>query len=209
MARSLRSTPGKKQTYNLYDTSDLTRALKTLNERISEIERTWGQDSQIYRDYTAPLRTISIQQNVRVDSLGRLKFKTGKGQNTEDVRTVVTRMLAKQTKGDIIESTRVHLGAGKTVNEKGFKTYSELKQSAEEYRLIFHEIDSLIREIYNLVGNESNNIINDELQVGYILEGHWGDLSKTELETARDKMKEWVQKAKNDKKDNIFKGRSL
>ena len=203
MAKSLRSTPGKKQTYNLYDSSDLQRALKAINERISDIERTWGQDSQIYRDYTAPLRVLSIQDHIRIDSKGRIKFKTGKGQNTEEVRTSVTKMLSKKTKGDIIESTRQQLKIGKTVNEKNFMTGAQIKQLAEEYRLFYSELESLIREIYDLVGKEGLFDVCRELGVEYVLEGHWESLTYDELKTAIDKLDNWV---KSYTQTNIFGG---
>ena len=191
MAKSLRSTPGKKQTYNLYDSSDLQRALKAINERISDIERTWGQDSQIYRDYTAPLRVLSIQDHIRIDSKGRIKFKTGKGQNTEEVRTSVTRMLSKKTKGDIIESTRQQLKAGKTVKDKNFMSANLLKQMAEEYKVLFDELSSLLQELYNL-GEDVNDVCRN-LGIDYILEGKWGDLSYEQLKEAVDKLKEYIK----------------
>lgn len=202
MAKSLRSTPGKKQTYNLYDSADLQRALKAINERISDIERTWGQDSQIYRDYTAPLRVLSIQDHIRIDSKGRIKFKTGKGQNTEEVRTSVTRMLSKKTKGDIIESTRQQLKAGKTVNDKNFMSANLLKQMAEEYKVLFDELSSLLQELYNL-GEDVNDVCRN-LGIDYILDGKWGDLSYEQLKEAVDKLKEYIKGVDQE----IFGGKS-
>ena len=205
MAKSLRATPGKKQTYNLYDSSDLQRALKAINERISDIERTWGQDSQIYRDYTAPLRVLSIQDHIRIDSKGRIKFKTGQGQNVEEVRTSVTKMLSKKTKGDIIESTRQQLKIGKTVNEKNFMKGEQIKQLAEEYKIIYSELDSLIREIYELVGKEGLYDVCREMDVEYVLEGHWDSLTYDELKTAIDELVKWV---KSYTQNDIFGGKS-
>lgn len=200
MAKSLRSTPGKKQTYNLYDTSDLQRALKAINERISDIERTWGQDSQIYRDYTAPLKVLSIQDHIRIDSKGRIKFKTGKGQNVEEVRTSVTKMLSKKTKGDIIESTRQQLKAGKTVKDKNFMSANLLKKMAEEYKVLFDELNSLLQELYNL-GEDVNDVCRN-LGIEYILDGKWGDLSYSQLQEAINKLQKYI----NDLDTEIFGG---
>lgn len=213
MAKSLRSTPGKKQTYNLYDPGDLKRALKAINERISEVAREWGTDSQIYRDYTAPLKTISIQDRVRIDSQGRIKFKTGNAYivPTEDTRTVVTRMLSKQTKGDIIETTRIQLRAGKTVNEPGFRSYSDIKQLAEEFRNYFHELDSLIQEIYDLVGKEETvKVISYDLNESWVLEGRssWGNATAEDCERAIGKMQRWIDEfKKNNESTTIFGGK--
>ena len=201
MAKSLRSTPGKKQTYNLYDTSDLQRALKAINERISDIERTWGQDSQIYRDYTAPLKVLSIQEHVRIDSKGRLKLKTGKSENVEEVRTVVTKMLSKKTKGDIIESTRQQLKAGKTVKDKNFMSANLLKKMAEEYKVLFDELNSLLQELYNL-GEDVNDVCRN-LGIDYILDGKWGDLSYSQLQEAINKLQKYI----NDLDTEIFGGK--
>lgn len=209
MSKSLRATPGKKQTYNLYDSSDLQRALKAINERISDIERTWGQDSQIYRDYTAPLRVLSIQDHIRIDSKGRIKFKTGKGQNVEEVRTSVTRMLSKQTKGDIIETTRVQLRAGKTVKEPGFLTYEDVKRVAEEFRNYFHELDSLIQEIYDLVGHEeSTKVISNDLNESWVLGGRpaWSKATAEDCERAIGKMQKWIDDF--NQSSTIFGGKS-
>lgn len=213
MSKSLRSTPGKKQTYNLYDPGDLKRALKAINERISEVAREWGTDSQIYRDYTAPLKTISIQDRVRIDSQGRIKFKTGNvpGLYTEDTRTVVTRMLSKQTKGDIIENTRIQLRAGKKVNEPGFRSYVYIKQMAEEFRNYFHELDSLIQEIYDLVGREETvRVISSDLNESWVIDGHpaWGNATAEDCERAIDKMKRWIDDfKKNNESTTIFGGK--
>ena len=214
MAKSLRATPGKKQTYNLYDPGDLKRALKAINERISEVAREWGIDSQIYRDYTAPLKTLSIQDRVRIDSQGRIKFKTGNvpGTNTEDTRTVVTRMLSKQTKGDIIETTRLQLRAGKTVNDPGFRTYEDIKQMAEEFRNYFHELDSLIQEIYDLVGaEETSKVISNDLNESWVLGGRpaWSKATAEDCERAIGKMQKWIDDfKKNNQSTTIFGGKS-
>lgn len=210
MARSLRSTPGKKQTYNLYDSGDLTRALKSINERIKEIEREWGKESQLYRDYVAPLKTISLQANVRVDSQGRMQFKTGKGQNVDQVRDAVTRMLSKMTKGDIINSTRERVGAGKTIKDKNFMSYEQLKKIAEEYRMMYHEIDSLIQEIYDLVGREKSlDVIGNELNLSYILEGNWGQLTYEQLNNAITKMRKWIRDYRSQSKMTSPRGKKL
>lgn len=191
MAKSLRSTPGKKQTYNLYDSSDLQRALKAINERISDIERTWGQDSQIYRDYTAPLRVLSIQEHVRIDSKGRLKLKTGKSENVEEVRTVVTRMLSKKTKGDIIESTRQQLRAGKTIKDKNFISTDLLKQLSEEFKQLFSELRSLIDQIYDMGDNLRE--VCKELGIEYVVDDPWSTLDYNQIDTAILKLKKYIR----------------
>ena len=191
MAKSLRSTPGKKQTYNLYDSSDLQRALKAINERISDIERTWGQDSQIYRDYTAPLQFLSIQDHIRIDSKGRIKFKTGKGQNTEEVRTSVTKMLSKKTKGDIIESTRQQLRAGKTIKDKNFISTDLLKQLSEEFKQLFSELRSLIDQIYDMGDNLRE--VCKELGIEYVVDDPWRTLDYNQIDTAILKLKKYFR----------------
>ena len=191
MAKSLRSTPGKKQTYNLYDSGDLQRALKAINERISDIERTWGQDSQIYRDYTAPLKVLSIQEHVRIDSKGRLKLKTGKSENVEEVRTVVTRMLSKKTKGDIIESTRQQLRAGKTIKDKNFISTDLLKQLSEEFKQLFSELRSLIDQIYDMGDNLRE--VCKELGIEYVVDDPWSTLDYNQIDTAILKLKKYIR----------------
>lgn len=191
MARSLRSIPGKKQTYNLYDSSDLQRALKAINERISDIERTWGQDSQIYRDYTAPLKVLSIQEHVRIDSKGRLKLKTGKSENVEEVRTVVTKMLSKKTKGDIIESTRQQLRAGKTIKDKNFISTDLLKQLSEELKQLFSELRSLIDQIYDMGDNLRE--VCKELGIEYVVDDPWRTLDYNQIDTAILKLKKYIR----------------
>lgn len=191
MAKSLRATPGKKQTYNLYDSSDLQRALKAINERISDIERTWGQDSQIYRDYTAPLKVLSIQEHVRIDSKGRLKLKTGKSENVEEVRTVVTKMLSKKTKGDIIESTRQQLRAGKTIKDKNFISTDLLKQLSEEFKQLFSELRSLIDQIYDMGDNLRE--VCKELGIEYVVDDPWSTLDYNQIDTAILKLKKYIR----------------
>lgn len=191
MAKSLRSTPGKKQTYNLYDSSDLQRAIKAINERISDIERTWGQDSQIYRDYTAPLKVLSIQEHVRIDSKGRLKLKTGKSENVEEVRTVVTKMLSKKTKGDIIESTRQQLRAGKTIKDKNFISTDLLKQLSEEFKQLFSELRSLIDQIYDMGDNLRE--VCKELGIEYVVDDPWRTLDYNQIDTAILKLKKYIR----------------
>lgn len=105
MAKSLRSTPGQRQTYNLYDADDIYRAQKAINERITQIAETFGTDSQIYRDYIAPLQVGSLTPHVRVDSKGRTKFRTGKNDQNADVVYVLEKMLGKSTAGEILERT--------------------------------------------------------------------------------------------------------
>lgn len=105
MAKSLRSTPGQKQQYNLYDPDDIYRAQKAINERINDIARTFGKDSQIYRDYIAPMTVGSLAPHVRIDKYGLTKFKTGKNNQNADVSYVLERMLNKSTAGEILQRT--------------------------------------------------------------------------------------------------------
>ena len=105
MAKSLRSTPGQKQQYNLYDPDDIYRAQKALNERINEIAKTFGKDSQIYRDYIAPMTVGSLAPHVRIDKYGLTKFKTGKNNQNADVSYTLERMLGKSTAGEILKRT--------------------------------------------------------------------------------------------------------
>ena len=105
MAKSLRSTPGQKQQYNLYDPDDIYRAQKAINERINEIAKTFGKDSQIYRDYIAPMTVGSLAPHVRIDKYGLTKFKTGKNNKNADVVYVLERMLDKSTAGEILKRT--------------------------------------------------------------------------------------------------------
>ena len=105
MAKSLRSTPGQKQQYNLYDPDDIYRAQKAINERINDIAKTFGKDSQIYRDYIAPMTVGSLAPHVRIDKYGLTKFKTGKNNQNADVSYTLERMLGKSTVGDILQRT--------------------------------------------------------------------------------------------------------
>lgn len=105
MAKSLRSTPGQKQQYNLYDPDDIYRAQKAINERINDIAKTFGADSQIYRDYIAPMTVGSLAPHVRIDKYGLTKFKTGKNNQNADVSYVLERMLGKSTAGEILQRT--------------------------------------------------------------------------------------------------------
>lgn len=105
MAKSLRSTPGQKQQYNLYDPDDIYRAQKAINERINEIAKTFGKDSQIYRDYIAPMTVGSLAPHVRIDKYGLTKFKTGKNNQNADVSYTLDRMLGKSTAGEILQRT--------------------------------------------------------------------------------------------------------
>lgn len=105
MAKSLRSTPGQKQQYNLYDPDDIYRAQKAINERINEIAKTFGKDSQIYRDYIAPMTVGSLAPHVRIDKYGLTKFKTGKNNQNADVSYTLERMLGKSTAGEILQRT--------------------------------------------------------------------------------------------------------
>lgn len=105
MAKSLRSTPGQKQQYNLYDPDDIYRAQKAINERINEIAKTFGKDSQIYRDYIAPMTVGSLAPHVRIDKYGLTKFKTGKNNQNADISYTLERMLGRSTAGEILQRT--------------------------------------------------------------------------------------------------------
>lgn len=105
MAKSLRSTPGQKQQYNLYDPDDIYRAQKAINERINDIAKTFGKDSQIYRDYISPMTVGSLAPHVRIDKYGLTKFKTGKNNQNADVSYTLERMLGKSTAGEILQRT--------------------------------------------------------------------------------------------------------
>lgn len=105
MAKSLRSTPGVRQDYNRADPDDIYRAQKAINERINEIAKTFGKDSQIYRDYIAPMTVGSLAPHVRIDKYGLTKFKTGKNNKNADVVYVLERMLDKFTAGEILKRT--------------------------------------------------------------------------------------------------------
>lgn len=105
MAKSLRSTPGVRQDYNQADPDDIYRAQKAINERINEIAKTFGKDSQIYRDYIAPMTVGSLAPHVRIDKYGLTKFKTGKNNKNADVVYVLERMLDKSTAGEILKRT--------------------------------------------------------------------------------------------------------
>lgn len=105
MAKSLRSTPGVRQDYNRADPDDIYRAQKAINERINEIAKTFGKDSQIYRDYIAPMTVGSLAPHVRIDKYGLTKFKTGKNNKNADVVYVLERMLDKSTAGEILKRT--------------------------------------------------------------------------------------------------------
>lgn len=105
MAKSLRSTPGQKQQYNLYDPDDIYRAQKAINERINDIAKTFGKDSQIYRDYVAPMTVGSLAPHIRIDKYGLTKFKTGKNNQNADVSYTLERMLGKSTAGEILQRT--------------------------------------------------------------------------------------------------------
>ena len=105
MAKSLRSTPGQKQQYNLYDPDDIYRTQKAINERINEIAKTFGKDSQIYRDYIAPMTVGSLAPHVRIDKYGLTKFKTGKNNQNADISYTLGRMLGKSTAGEILKRT--------------------------------------------------------------------------------------------------------
>lgn len=105
MAKSLRSTPGQKQQYNLYDPDDIYRAQKAINERINEIAKTFGKDSQIYRDYIAPMTVGSLAPHVRIDKYGLTKFKTGKNNQNVDISYTLERMLGRSTAGEILQRT--------------------------------------------------------------------------------------------------------
>ena len=168
MARSLNVTRvGKKQTYNYLDPENIHRAQKAINQRITDIANTFGVDSQIYRDYISPLVNEAGAQFVRVDKYGRTKLSTAKSTwETEDARALVSKMLTKATKGEILERTAEGLGGARSLQHAKkikLKTGKEVEIIPKEDLMnladSLHEMEmtiySRLNEIYEL-GEEKN-----------------------------------------------------
>ena len=120
MSKSLNvKVVGQRQKYNFLDPEAMQRAQKAINQRITDIALTFGVDSQIYRDYIAPLQNDVSAQYVRIDKSGLTKLRTGKGlQESEDARAIIKKMLAKATKGEILESTAEQFGGAVNLKQK-------------------------------------------------------------------------------------------
>lgn len=120
MSKSLNvKVVGQRQSYNFLDPEAMQRAQKAINQRITDIALTFGVDSQIYRDYIAPLQNDVSAQYVRIDKSGLTKLRTGKGlQESEDARAIIKKMLAKATKGEILESTAEQFGGAVNLKQK-------------------------------------------------------------------------------------------
>lgn len=106
---------GSKQKYNLWDPESVHRAQKAINERITQMAKTFGTESQVYRDYIAPLTTHGAAKYVRLSEAGLTKFRTGKGTretlgDMAEVRDLLERMLPKATHADLLARTAEQMG---------------------------------------------------------------------------------------------------
>lgn len=157
---------GQRQKYNFLDPEAIHRAQKAINQRITDIAETFGVNSQIYRDYVAPLVNDTSAQFIRLDSKGRVKLKTGKGlQDSPEARAIVDKMLSKSTKGEILESTAEQIGGARNLRQKQ-KIKRETGEEAEivsteellEVADTYHEMRSVmysrLNEIYELAEQE-------------------------------------------------------
>lgn len=163
MAKSIHvSVVGKRQHYNFLDPEEIHRAQKAINTRITDIAETFGTNSQIYRDYIAPLVNDAGAQYVRIDTKGITKLKTGKGlQDTPEARAIVQKMLTKSTKGEILERTAEQIGGARNLKQKQ-RIKRETGQDVEiipekDIKAVadaFHEMEmnmySRLNEIYEL-----------------------------------------------------------
>ena len=202
MARSLNVTRvGKKQTYNYLDPENIHRAQKAINQRITDIANTFGVDSQIYRDYISPLVNEAGAQFVRIDKYGRTKLSTAKSTwETEDARALVSKMLTKATKGEILERTAEGLGGArslqhakkikrKTGKEVEIIPKEDLMNLADSLHEMEMTIYSRLNEIYEL--GEQKNI---DPRKGHLNRYKW----YRELKKAHGKpSKELIEKAYN------------
>lgn len=157
---------GQRQKYNLLDPEAVHRAQKALNQRITDIAETFGVDSQIYRDYVAPLRNDASSQFIRLDSKGRVKLKTGKGlQDSPEARAIVHKMLLKNTKGEILESTAEQIGGARNLRQRQkikrdtgenaeIVSIEEILKLADEYHKMRSNMYSRLSEIYELAEQE-------------------------------------------------------
>lgn len=167
MSKSLNvKVVGQRQKYNFLDPEAMQRAQKAINQRITDIALTFGVDSQIYRDYIAPLQNDVSAQYVRIDKSGLTKLKTGKGlQESEDARAIIKKMLAKATKGEILESTAEQFGGAVNLKQKQkIKTkkgvdveiipMKDVLSVADAFHKDRSEMFSRLNEIYELAEQE-------------------------------------------------------
>ena len=163
MAKSLRSTPGQKQTYNLYDPDDIYRAQKAINERINDIAKTFGTDSQIYRDYVAPMTVGALAPHVRLDKYGLTKFKTGKDNKNSDVVYTLERMLNKSTAGEILERTAeqmdlaLNMQHAKSTGRKKIANRREVVAAAKSIHELELQVYGRLDELYEMAEKELGN----------------------------------------------------
>ena len=162
MAKSLRSTPGQKQQYNLYDSDDIYRAQKAINERINEIAKTFGKDSQIYRDYIAPMTVGSLAPHVRIDKYGLTKFKTGKNNQNADVSYTLERMLGKSTAGEILQRTAEQMDMALNVQHakatgKKVARRKDVVTAAKSIHELELQVYGRLDELYEMAEKELGN----------------------------------------------------
>lgn len=145
--------PGTKQIYNLRDPEQLHRAQKAINGRITQIAKTFGTDSQIYKDYVAPLTNDESAPITRLDlNKGIIKLKTGKITDYETTRDVVENMLSKATKSDIIERTRLQIDPNLNIKKKSDR--ERIIQRADEIHKQEMDVYSRLNELYKLESEE-------------------------------------------------------
>ena len=163
MAKSLRSTPGQKQTYNLYDPDDIYRAQKAINERINDIAKTFSTDSQIYRDYVAPMTVGALAPHVRIDKYGLTKFKTGKDNKNSDVVYTLERMLNKSTAGEILQRTAeqmdlaLNMQHAKSTGRKKIANRREVVAAAKSIHELELQVYGRLDELYEMAEKELGN----------------------------------------------------
>lgn len=176
MAKSIRVRQvGQRQTFSLNDPEEVHYAQKAINTRIQDIAKSFGTDSQIYKDYIAPLINEADSRFIRLNKEGVTMLKTGKATwDTEEARAIVERMLQKATKGEILRRTAEQFGGAVNLQHQKaiMKTpgkvkpeiikQTDLKQMAEEFHTIEMSIYSRLQEIYDI--GENNNITEEERQ---------------------------------------------
>lgn len=162
MAKSLRSIPGQKQQYNLYDPDDIYRAQKAINERINDIAKTFGKDSQIYRDYIAPMTVGSLAPHVRIDKYGLTKFKTGKNHQNADLSYTLERMLGKSTVGEILQRTAEQMDMALNVHHakatgKKVARRKDVVTAAKSIHELELQVYGRLDELYEMAEKELGN----------------------------------------------------
>lgn len=192
MAKSLRSTPGVRQEYNRADADDIYRAQKAINERINDIAKTFGKDSQIYRDYIAPMTVGSLSPHVRIDKYGLTKFKTGKNNKNADVVYVLERMLDKSTAGEILKRTAEQMDMA--INIQHAKATGKKVARREDVVAAAKGVHDLELQVYGRVDemyDEAENYYRKEYrkQKGYSSNKK---LSKQEERDIKQKAKEYI-----------------